>query len=93
MTKSIICNEKRCFICGFYLQVDRHHCFHGTANRKLAEQDGCWVYLCHKHHTGGDGVHDNMPFDEMLKKFTQLKWEERFGDRNDFIKRYGKSYL
>lgn len=92
MRDSIICNDKRCFVCGCPVGLHHHHCFHGI-NRKNADQDGCWVYLCFAHHTGMEGVHNNRPFDVMLMKYAQMVWETIFGDRNDFRRRYGKSYL
>ena len=94
MSESIISNDKKCFICKATLDLDRHHCLHGTANRKLAEQDGLWVYLCKYHHTMSDkAVHFDKELDMTLKRTAQERWEEQFGDRKDFIKRYGKSYL
>ena len=93
MKDSIISNDERCFICGCPVGLHRHHCFHGTSNRKLAHQDGCWVNLCFVHHTGMDGVHNNRPLDVMLMKFAQMVWESKLGDREAFRRRYGKSYL
>ena len=40
-----------------------------------------------------DGVHHNYAFNITLKKYCQEKWEAKNGDRNDFIKIFGKSYL
>jgi hypothetical protein len=40
-----------------------------------------------------EGVHFNTPFDIMLKKYGQEKWEEINGNREKFIKTFGKSYL
>ena len=92
MKDSIICNDKRCFVCGCPIGLHHHHCFHGI-NRKNADQDGCWVYLCFAHHTGMEGVHNNRPFDVMLMKISQMVWESKLGSREDFRRRYGKSYL
>ena len=44
--KSIISNERVCYLCGSYANLQRHHAIHGWANRKLAEDDGLWVWLC-----------------------------------------------
>lgn len=91
--ESIINNEKECFICHTTQTLHKHHCLHGTANRKLAEEHGLWVYLCHHHHNGSnEGVHFNHPFDVMLKKYAQEKWEQVNGDREDFIKIFGRSW-
>lgn len=95
MSKSLIDNDKHCFICYETENLHKHHCWHGTANRKLAEKYGLWVYLCPYHHNMSDeGVHFNHPFDVMLKKYAQKTWEEnKIGSREDFIKIFGKSYL
>lgn len=94
MSKSILSNERRCFFCGNERDLDRHHVFGGTANRKLSEEDGCWVYLCREHHTmSAMSVHMNRHLDLMLKEQCQKKWEEIYGERYDFTRRYGKSYL
>ena len=92
MSKSIMSNEKQCFICGA-LEVHKHHIYHTTANRVVSERQGCWVYLCPKHHNMSDeGIHFNTPFDITLKKYCQQIWEEKHS-RDEFIKTFGKSYL
>lgn len=94
MTKSLLSNERECYVCHDTFNVHKHHIFHGTANRKKSEQDGCWVYLCPEHHNmSNEGVHQNHNFDMRLKAECQEKWEEINGTREDFIKRYGRSYL
>lgn len=57
---------------------------------------GCWVYLCAEHHNmSNEGVHFNKPFEIVLKKYCQEKWEdvENNGTREEFIHTFGKSYL
>ena len=94
MSKSIISNIKECFICGSIQNLNKHHIFFGTANRKLSEEDGCWVYLCTNHHTmTNHSVHRNIDVDLDLKRKCQKEWESLYGDREKFIERYGKSYL
>ena len=52
------------------------------------------MYLCADHHIGRFGVHaGNKRLDNKLKEKCQQKWEEVYGTREEFIKRYGKSYL
>lgn len=90
-------NEDRCYLIGDGCPCkggkNRHHVFFGHANRRLSEKDGCWVYLCVEHHTGNGGVHQNRDKDLALKMKAQAAWEERYGTREEFRKRYGKSYL
>lgn len=88
--ESIIHSEDWCFICGGYA-TDTHHCIHGTANRKLADQDGLTVRLCHTCHMK---LHDKGSWDKDLQSYAQIKWmEHNNASVEDFIKRYGKSYL
>lgn len=91
--KSIISNEKECFICHTTVNLHRHHIFAGVGRRQISEQEGCWVYLCYRHHNGSDqGVHFNRRFDLWLKRLAQERWEEN-GNREDFIELFGRSYL
>lgn len=86
--------DNYCYVCGATQALHRHHIFYGSANRQLSEADGCWVYLCYMHHNGGNyGVHFNKELDLKLKRLTQEAWEQKLGSREDFIKRYGKSWL
>ena len=87
----LIDDQDHCIICGSDM-INRHHVFHGTANRKLADEDGYWVPLCQKHHTGRNGVHFNPSLDRALKQAAQKHYEET-NTREAFIRRYGKSYL
>lgn len=96
MQKSIMQNERECYICaklGFhtYKNLDEHHCIHGFANRKLAERDGLKLYLCRYHHTA---LHDKGEWDKELQKEAQIRWMEVYERGVDeWISRYGKSFL
>jgi hypothetical protein len=94
MSKSIISNTKICFVCGSNHNLHKHHIFYGTANRKISEKYGCWIYLCPTHHNmSNSGVHFNKRLDSQLKWIAQQKWEETYGTRKDFICLFGKNYL
>ena len=94
MKKSILQRNKACYICGTTLNLQLHHIFYGTANRKLSDADGCVVYLCLNHHTGAQGVHHNRMLDLTIKAKCQIEWQRQNNKTvDDFIKRYGKSYL
>lgn len=71
MSKSIIQKKKECIICNS-LNVEEHHVFFGTANRKLSEKYGLKVYLCAEHHRGTRGVHgkDGKMVDSYLKQIS-----------------------
>lgn len=93
MRKSILQKNKECYICG-RPDVDVHHVFYGTANRRLSDEDGCIVYLCREHHTGDIGIHFNPELDAMIKKECQIAWM-RANEKSveEFRFRFGKSYL
>ena len=97
MSKSIIqaTSSKICYFCKTTYNLHKHHIFYGTANRKKSEQDGCWCWLCAKHHNMSDeGVHFNRQVDLLLKARTQLAWMQTYNKTTeDFIKRYGRNYL
>ena len=93
--KSIINNEKRCFVCGTINNLHLHHIIFGN-NRKNADKDGLVVYLCYNHHEGTYGVHGKYghSLDMQLKTLAERKWLEYYNkDIDDFIKRYGRNYL
>jgi len=88
--KSIIQTECVCFFCGTTQNLERHHCIHGTANRKLAEKYGLTVYLCRRHH---EEAHREKATDRILQVRAQMAWEERYGTTNDFVAVFGRNYL
>lgn len=95
MSKSILQDKKECYITGSTKNLHKHHIFEGTANRKLSERDGLWIWLRADWHNLSDyGVHFNKELDLKLKKIAQRKWQEYYHKtKEDFIKEYGKSYL
>lgn len=92
--KTIIQHEQRCLVCGSW-NVEDHHIFFGTAKRKISEELGLKVWLCPTHHRGTSGVHgrDGHKLDIEIKQLGQKAFEYHYGGRNDFIKRFGRSYL
>ncbi len=86
---SIISKNFCCYICGSNRNLEIHHCIHGTANRKLAEEDGLTVYLCHSCHAD---LHDKGLFDKSLQSIAQKAYIEKYGSREDFRRRYGRYY-
>lgn len=97
MSASIIQEDKEyCFIHKQYLNVlvpanHEHHCLHGSFRRKLAEEDGLKIYLCVNCHTA---LHDRGFHDLDVQQLAQETWMNHYGKTvDDFITRYGKSYL
>lgn len=93
MTKSIISNEKECFVCGDKRVLHLHHIYEGLGRRQQSDKWGCWVYLCPRHHNmSNEGVHFNKELDLKLKRLCQKRFEELYPDV-DFIKEFRRSYL
>lgn len=94
MQQSMMVSDKRCFFCSNTLNLEEHHCMHGTANRKKAEKYGLTVWLCNYHHTGAmKSVHRCRATDDQLKEHAQRYFEENIGDRELWMKEFGKNYL
>lgn len=98
MAESIIHDGNTCWLCGRNGStdpLDNHHCFYG-ANRKLSEQDGLKVKLCHNscHIFGPNAVHNHKGNREQLQREAQQAWMNYYGGTiEDFRLRYGKNYL
>ena len=89
---SIISNEKKCFLCGTTRCLERHHIVFGAGRRKLSEEDGLWVWLCHSHHNEPPhGAHFDRELDLYLKRTAQQEYEKTH-TRQDWMKRYGRNY-
>lgn len=101
---SIIPQSKptQCYFCGKRDGLEKHHCLHG-AFKKLAVQDGLWVWICRKcHEANKDSVHldpDHIK-DHYLQRLAQetlIKQYVRQGypadvARDMFLKRYGRFF-
>ena len=91
-------DNSRCYLCrrnGSGDPLEEHHIFFGSANRALSEEDGMKVMLCGNrcHRNSKEAAHRNRQTDLLLKQKAQTAWEARNGSRDDFIRRYGRSYL
>lgn len=92
--RSIVSIDRQCWVCKSTQGLHKHHVYYGVSNRPLSEKYGCWVYLCYYHHNGSNkGVHFDHELDTLLKKHTQRQWEMKYGDREEFRKVFGRSYL
>lgn len=84
-----------CFFCGKPAECE-HHLIFGNGIRKLADEDGLTIPMCHKHHNMGsltERIHGNSMAEYLSKALGQAVWEKHYGTREDFIKRYGRNYL
>lgn len=94
MSKSIMSNERKCYVCGYTKDLHRHHIFFGRKDHKHSEKYGCWCYLCGVHHNLSNvGVHFDKELDDKLKAECQQKWEEIYGTRQEFMRIFFKNYL
>ena len=80
-----------CVVCG-YAPAELHHCIYGSANRALSDKYGLVIPLCRKHH---NEIHSkpNQGLDLKWKQEAQRYFEEHYGDREKFIKTFGRSWL
>lgn len=89
---SILQTEKKCFICGSERCLESHHIF-GAANRKLSEQFGLKVWLCHEcHNEPPAGVHHNKATMRYLHQVGQKAFMITYPEK-DFIGIFGRNYL
>lgn len=90
--KSILSNERECYVCHTPLNLHKHHIFFGP-NRQNSEKYGCWVYLCAWHHNMSNvGVHFNRLLDVELKREAQQKFEE-LHSHGEFMEVFGKNWI
>ena len=73
----------------------RHEIFFGTANRQKSIEDGLVVFITpEQHRTGKHSVHLAPKEWLWLKELGQKVWMNYYnGTKEDFRKRYGRSYL
>ena len=90
--KSILQNEKKCYITGDTNNLHCHHIYAGT-NRQVSEKHGFKVWLrADWHNMSNYGVHLNKNLDLHLKQECQRKFEETH-TRAEFMALIGRNYL
>lgn len=94
--KNVVTDYKDiCYFC----QAPRecwHHLIFGNGKREIADEDGLVIPMCNKHHNMGqvsERIHGNVMAEKLSKMLGQAIWEKHYGDRKEFMKRYGRSYL
>ncbi|MBQ9251598.1 MAG: hypothetical protein IJ188_03060 [Clostridia bacterium] len=81
---------KECYLTGVQTGLHLHHIYAGTANRKLSDRWGCWVWLKASIHAD---LHDrDKSIDLRLKQDCQRAFEAKY-DHKTFMRIFGKSYL
>ena len=68
-----------------------HHMIHGVSNRKIADKEGIYCFLCLDCHTA---LHDKGFHDKDLQQIAEQAWLDH-NNKNieDWIKIFGKNYL
>ena len=90
--KSIMQDEKVCYISGSPIDLEAHHIF-GGPNRKLSEQYGLKVWLRHDlHNEPPYGAHHCRRTNRMLQQAGQRAFQAKYPDL-DFVKIFGRNYL
>lgn len=93
MSESIIQAEKVCYITGSTVNLESHHCF-GASNRDNSEKYGLKVWLRHDWHNEPPmGAHHNADTMQMLHEVGQRAFEEKHGNREEFVNIFGRNYL
>lgn len=91
---TILQDGKHCYVTGDTEGLHKHHCLNGP-NRRLAEEDGLWVWLRWDRHIANspwDTPHNNPKVDLFYKKLAQRTYEETH-TREEWMARYGRNYL
>lgn len=95
MSKSILQDEKKCFVTGYEGKgLHKHHIMNGP-NRTFSEEDGLYVYLKSEHHIADSNYptpHNDRKTDLFYKRMAQRKYEETH-TREEWLSRYGRNYL
>lgn len=90
--RSILQAERTCFLCGTEQALEKHHIFAGVANRRISEEHGLWVYLCHNCHTGTDGAQYDHDKNRWLKQAAQMAFEQTH-THDEWMRLIRKNYI
>ena len=90
--KSLFTDDlEHCILCG-KPREHLHEIIYGK-NRINSIKYNFVIPLCANHHTGKDGIHFNSELDLYYKRLCQIYFEKNIGNRIEFIKIFGRSYL
>ncbi len=92
--KSIMQNEKACYLTGYTGSLHKHHIYGGNGRRHICEAHGFWCYLRPDlHNLSNQGVHFNHELDLQLKQecpysgLCPLLQQPRSGHTSAFLNR------
>lgn len=67
-----------CYVCGTTQNLHVHHVYGGVGRRPVSDREGCWVFLCARHHNMSNaGIHFDKELDALVKAECQRRWMER----------------
>ena len=90
--RSILQDEKKCYISGAKGILHKHHIY-GGPNRRISEAHGFWIWLSPEwHNLSNHGVHYDRNLDWKIKQDCQRKYEETH-TREEFMALIGRNYL
>ena len=76
MNRSILQQEKECFVTHFKYGLHKHHIY-GGPNRRISEREGFYIWLVPRfHNMSDDGIHFNKEFDLRVKRLCQAEYEK-----------------
>ena len=84
---------RTCHNCGLTVNIEKHHVFYGTGQRKISDKNGFFFDLCSIcHRSQPQGVHGgNRELDLRLKREKQEEYEQTH-TRAEFMKLIGRNY-
>ena len=91
---TILQDGKYCYITKSTEGLHKHHCL-GGPNRRLADEDGLWVWLRWDRHIEDsiyDTPHNNADVKLFFQQLAQRAYEETH-TREEWMARYGRNYL
>lgn len=89
--KSIMQEDRSCYICGTTGVLEQHHIY-GGYNRPKSEKLGLKIYLCPECHRGQFGVHNDKGLMRWLREEGQRAFEKAH-PTTSFKSVFGKNYL
>ena len=91
MSKSVMQVNRRCYLCGKTVGLEKHHIL-GGPNRKWSEKFGLWVWLDAECHRGTEGAQYGKDLNLRLKREAQLAFEADYG-HDKWMEIFKKNYI
>lgn len=91
--KSVLQKDRECWCCGTIYNLEKHHVIFNTANRKISDKYGYWVYLCNEHHHNGVHEHPKGQLNKELHFLAQEHFLKHYGNEDKFRKTFGKLWI